>query len=525
MAYKVKNNEKEKNLKPAVDTFPDSFYKKVVAAGPAMLILEASSLAIVLCNEQFENDTGYLASDISAGKISLNDIVENNEQNRLRLQLTELSRHEKSWGEFGVYTLTMSNGKGSSFLIYFTPVSITKKSGADYFRLVLLNEPDGWNFPFISSDSRRLFFEQAGKIGFGTFEWYLDTNKILWSDSIYKIYEIDDHDELIDYDFVKRQTHPDDSAATSDALERAIKDGQDINIEYRIITVKQNIKFISVQSSIVRDENNNPYKLVGCVRDITEKRLTEQNLKKNVSELNRSNHELEEFAYVASHDLQEPLRKIMTFCDRLSEKYKDNLSGDGAMYIERIVASANNMRLLINNLLEFSRVARLDKPFSHTNLNLALKEVKADLEILIEETNTVINSSPLPVLEGSLTQMKQLFMNILSNAIKFRKPQQKPVINIKSSELTKTEKLNHNLDIKTTYYKIEIKDNGIGFDEEYSERIFQVFQRLHGKSEYPGSGIGLATCKKIVEHHNGLIYAKGEPGIGATFVCILPETQ
>lgn len=525
MAYKVKHSEKEKSYKPAADTFPDSFYKKVVTTGPAMLMIDAFSLGIVLCNEQFEKDTGYSLSELQAEHISFLDIIDNKEYDRIKIQLTDLLHHKEDRGEFGVYTIISPNGKRSSFLVYFSPVNSEENNEIDYFRLVFLNEPDNWNFPFISSDSRKLFFEQSGKIGFGTFEWFLDTNKVFWSDSIYKIYEIEDHDELIDYEFVKSHTHPDDSTRTSAALQESLKDGKDINIEYRIITVKQNIKILSAQSRIVKNMKGEPIKLVGCVRDITEKRLTEYNLQKNVSELNRSNHELEEFAYVASHDLQEPLRKIMTFSDRLSEKYKEELSGDGALYLERMIASANNMRQLINNLLEFSRVARSDQAFSPTNLNIVLKEVKGDLEVLIEETGTTINSDKLPVIEGALTQLKQLFMNIINNAIKFRKPDEKPVIDITSGELTKSEKLSYSLDIKKVFYKIEIKDNGIGFDKEYAEKIFQVFQRLHGKSEYPGSGIGLATCKKIIEHHNGLIFADAEVNVGATFICILPQIQ
>jgi signal transduction histidine kinase len=518
--YKVKG---ENEL--IADAFPDSFYKKIVASGPAMLVVEANSLAIVLSNEQFTKDTGYSADEVKADHITLLDVISEEEHERLRAQLIECSGYQEGGGRFNIYKLALPHASKDLFQAYISPIYNENISSIEYYRVVMLFGYSQWKFPFISSDSRQLFFEQAGSIGYGTFEWLIDVNKVFWSDSLYNIYEIDDHEAPVDHAFVQTHTHPDDSERTSAVLRQALEDGQDFSIEYRIITAKQNVKIVSGQGRIIKNEKNEPVKLVGCVRDITEKRLTEQNLQKHVKELNRSNLELEEFAYMASHDLQEPLRKIMTFSDRLSEKYKDNLSGDGIMYLERMAASAENMRLLINNLLEFSRVAKSDAPFSEINLNFVLKEVKNDLELLIEETNASINSNPLPILEGSLIQMKQLFMNIINNAIKFRKPKQNPIINITSEELTKKEKLSYNLDIKKDYYKISISDNGIGFDKEYSERIFQIFQRLHGKSEYPGTGIGLATCKKIVEHHKGFMYAKGETGIGATFICILPETQ
>lgn len=227
---------------------------------------------------------------------------------------------------------------------------------------------------------------------------------------------------------------------------------------------------------------------------------------------NMDNKELEEFVYVASHDLQEPLRKITSFSERLKDKLPTDLDPDIQMYLSRILVATKNMRNLIENLLEFSRTSRFSEPFAEIDLNEILSQVKADLELKIEETNTVIHSDNLPVIEGIALQMRQLFTNLFTNAIKFKLPEKAPVITIKSREAN-------------NMYEIIVKDEGIGFEQEYANRIFQIFQRLHGKAEYPGSGIGLAICKKIVDNHHGDIVAKSELGKGAEFIITIPKSQ
>ena len=237
------------------------------------------------------------------------------------------------------------------------------------------------------------------------------------------------------------------------------------------------------------------------------------------------NKELEEFVYVASHDLQEPLRKITSFSERLKEKLPTDLDPDIQMYLSRILVATKNMRNLIENLLEFSRTSRFSEPFAQIDLNETLSHVKADLELKIEETNTIINSDSLPVIEGIALQMRQLFTNLLTNAIKFKLPEKAPEITIKSQVIDEGEKAEYNINNTGKVYKIVVRDEGIGFEQEYATRIFQIFQRLHGKAEYPGSGIGLAICKKIVDNHHGEILGKGEAGKGAEFIIIIPQSQ
>lgn len=258
---------------------------------------------------------------------------------------------------------------------------------------------------------------------------------------------------------------------------------------------------------------------------VLEKEKFQKILENKVKELDRSNKELEEFAYIASHDLQEPLRKITSFSERLKEKLPPNLEPDVQLYLNRMLAATDNMRTLIDNLLEFSRTSRSSEPFVKVDLNQVLSDVKADLELKIEENNARIEYEKLPTLDAIPMQMRQLFTNLLSNAIKFHKPDEAPYITIGCRMLSEEEKEEEHLRENTNYYEIIVKDRGIGFNQEFEHKIFQIFQRLHGKAEYPGSGIGLAICKKIAENHSGLLFARGEQGMGAAFFIILPESQ
>lgn len=280
----------------------------------------------------------------------------------------------------------------------------------------------------------------------------------------------------------------------------------------------------SVENSHLHPENNEP-DLSDYKQMVLEKEKFQKILENKVKELDRSNKELEEFAYIASHDLQEPLRKITSFSERLKEKLPDNLEPDVQLYLNRMLAATDNMRTLIDNLLEFSRTSRSSEPFTKVDLNNTIAEVTADLELKIEETNTRIESEKLPVIDAIPMQMRQLFTNLFTNSIKFRKPDQPPHISIRCKAQTEIEKEPNPPRQNIPYYEITVQDSGIGFDQEYSQKIFQIFQRLHGKAEFPGSGIGLAICKKIVDNHKGQIFAKGDQGTGATFTIILPGSQ
>lgn len=234
-------------------------------------------------------------------------------------------------------------------------------------------------------------------------------------------------------------------------------------------------------------------------------------------ELSRSNQELEDFAFVASHDLQEPLRKIRAFSDRLKSLYADALDDKGKDYLNRMQRAASRMSSLIEDLLEFSRIKTRGKEFVELDLNETVASVVDDLEMAIEESGAQIKLDPLPTIMADPSQMNQLFINMLSNAIKFRKAGVKPQVSV-GYELVSGELEGY----RVNSHLIKIADNGVGFDKEFSEKIFMPFQRLHSRDEFKGNGIGLAVCKRIVERHGGEITVKSETGNGAIFTISLP---
>jgi PAS domain S-box-containing protein len=267
----------------------------------------------------------------------------------------------------------------------------------------------------------------------------------------------------------------------------------------------------------VRTPINEDGRLIGSVlvfKDITERKRADETLAQRAAELARSNSELEQFAFVASHDLQEPLRKIQAFGDRLKTKCEAIESPDILDYLARMQSAAARMRTLINDLLAFSRVIRSSEPFAPVDLAQVTREVLGDLEVRIEKTNAKVDVAELPTIDADAMQMRQLMLNLITNALKFQPPGGTPTVKITSRLLSALS--------GEQLCEIHVQDNGIGFDERYLDKIFAVFQRLHGRGEYEGTGVGLAVCRRIVDRHHGSIIGKSQPGQGATFIVTLP---
>ena len=260
-------------------------------------------------------------------------------------------------------------------------------------------------------------------------------------------------------------------------------------------------------------------------QEITERKQAEERLKATAARLEHSNRELQDFAYVASHDLQEPLRKVQAFGDRLKAACSNSLGTEGRDYLERMQAAAKRMQILIDDLLAFSRVTTKANPFEQADLNKIVGEVLSDLEVRIQQTNGQVELGELPTLDADPLQMRQLFQNLIANALKFHQEGRPPVVRIRSQAARPPAEAPSGNGQTNGICQITVEDNGIGFDEKYLDRIFVLFQRLHGRTAYEGTGIGLAICRKIADRHGGSITAKSTPGEGSTFMITLPLKQ
>ncbi len=281
----------------------------------------------------------------------------------------------------------------------------------------------------------------------------------------------------------------------------------------------------------LRDQNEKIVGLVGIGRDITEQkeaedalRESEAKLRQFTTQLERSNRELQDFAYVASHDLQEPLRKIVVFGERLKEQGEGKLDAESCDYLERMQKAASRMQTLINDLLTFSRVTTKARPFVQVDLAKVAREVITDLEGRLEQVKGRVEVGTLPLIDAEALQMRQLMQNLIGNALKFRRPEVSPVVKVEA-QIIAGPSPEAGTGVAKKLCQLTVSDNGIGFDEKYLDRIFNVFQRLHSRNEYEGTGMGLAIARKIALYHRGEITAKSKPGEGATFIVTLPVTH
>jgi len=295
-----------------------------------------------------------------------------------------------------------------------------------------------------------------------------------------------------------------------------------IQYECRMLGKDAEWKWVLVREVIFKTgDNEQPTQILGAALDITQRKEMERSLLQNSFQLEQSNASLEEFAYVASHDLKEPLRKISTFGDRLINTQAAKMSDDGKVYLDKIIKASLRMQTMIDDLLSISLISG-DQSFQPFSLQEVLEDALQTLEFKIENKNALIQAEGLPEAKIIVSQFRQLFQNLLSNSLKFIPDDRQPTIKITSVYLQPEEVGQFQITKAPRYLQLEFSDNGIGFEDEYAGKIFQIFQRLHGRSEYEGTGIGLAICKKIVEHHGGIIFAAGHLNSGATFTIILP---
>ena len=317
--------------------------------------------------------------------------------------------------------------------------------------------------------------------------------------------------------------HPNDVGILKDAFEN-IKEKETLPmISYRIIRKDNNsISYFRTTGKIFIDSLGNR-NMIGTTQDITEDFNKKQLIRERNKELEQNNKELMEFNHVASHDLQEPLRKIQTFISRIDAKEGENLSDSGRIYFKKIQSAASRMRVLIDDLLQYSRTNKSEQKYDIIDLNIVAQNAISELSENINDKKAKITFENLHELNGLQFQLEQLFINLIGNSLKYSKPNEAPIITITSKKIKANKVPGLNDSSKNNYIKIIFKDNGLGFEQEYAEKIFLLFNRLHGKTEYQGTGVGLAICKKIIENHKGFISAKSKPNNGATFTVYLPE--
>jgi len=366
-------------------------------------------------------------------------------------------------------------------------------------------------------------FEQAEENALiGSYSWNLHTGELEYSDNLFRLFGYQPNEFVPSFEKYHSMIHPDDK-------DQVMQDGMETMDTkrlaahtYRVITKNGSTKHFRSTGKIFGEGENTM--LIGTVQDISNDTKLNEILRLKNLQLERTNAELESFNYIASHDLQEPLRKIQAFSERILQKEGDNFSTFSKDYFTRINSSAARMQNLINALLSYSRADAMTREASTVNLNQVIENVMSDLQDMIDEKQAIIDFNKLPNIYAVGLQIQQLFINLVSNALKYSNTNVRPHIKITASAVSGMSINDSTADKKLTYWKISVEDNGIGFEQAYEHKIFELFQRLHSNSDYTGTGIGLAICKKIVRNHQGYISATGVPGVGATFTIYLPFT-
>jgi signal transduction histidine kinase len=387
------------------------------------------------------------------------------------------------------------------------------------------------------AESQADFLEAQKLTDMGSFLWDFSGKNSVYTPGVWKIFEMEGGSSVEEFmNFV----HPDDRQMLKDALHKAMHIDGVYDCEYRYLKNGKEKKIMS--RGVVHFDEGKPVMMKGTIRDITNSHLLQEKLQKSEetirekdvnlqqlvvslkhknAELERINKELESFNYIASHDLQEPLRKIRTFTHRILEK-DSKLPAHSQEFLGKIIGSAERMQLLIEDLLMFSQTTANDSHYEYTDLNSVCEEVQQMLGEIMEEKKVSVRSDDLPVLKVIPFQFRQLFLNLIGNSIKYSREGVPPVISI-STRFVKGDSIHDPLAAKDRkFVAINFSDNGIGFEPENSERIFGLFQRLHHKDKYMGTGIGLAICKKIAHIHNGYIQASSRPGQGSEFTLFIP---
>ena len=490
-----------------------------------------TSLDGIMAFKAIRNQTSEEIEDfeLNLSNANASRLTGKTEKELIGKHLLEIFPKAKDDGVFQIYKGVVQTGKPAQFERQFQ----NNPPADDWYNITAVKLEDGFvvTFTDITHQKRqRLILEERGLLlreaealaNMGSWKWDETNQVMVWSDGLYKI--LDRHPENFAPSWASffDQVYQEDRPLVEKFLSEIRNNPEGVAIEYRIRS-NGNFKYLSLTSKPPSTAVS-AFDILGTIIDITDRKMYETQLEQNTAELKRSNEDLEQFAYVASHDLQEPLRKIRAFGDRLINRYKSQLDGQGEDYIKRMQSASTRMQTLIEDLLAFSRVSRSTEVFQSLDMDQIISEIKDDLDIQIKIEAAHFTIGEIPPITGEKTQIKRLFQNLINNAIKFHKPNEPPVVEVTGTKIT-SHQIRRDFAImlpETSYVMISIKDNGIGFDERFTEKIFNIFQRLHGRTEYEGTGIGLAICRKIVLNHRGYITARSKENVGSEFIVILP---
>lgn len=346
--------------------------------------------------------------------------------------------------------------------------------------------------------------------GVGTWNWNIASNSTVWDDYLHPLFGLQPKTFPGRYEDFLSLLHVDDRERITQEVAASVEHDAPYDTEYRVVWPDGHVHWLASRGKVFRDATGRPLRMTGVCWDVTARKQTEAELERYSEELVRSNQELEHFAYISSHDLQEPLRTVASFSQLLRSRYHGKLDSDADEFIQFIIDGATRMQALINDLLSYSRVGKHGLTLAPTAAEEALRFALADLDVAIKESHSIVTHGPLPVVVADAGQLRLLLQNLVGNAIKFRQPGQPARIHVSA-------------ETDANGCQFSVRDDGIGVHPQYFDRVFIIFQRLHGRDEYPGTGIGLAICKKIVERHGGRIWVESEPGHGTTFHFTLPH--